>query len=140
MIPISLVIKAKCAALGASSTIMAACAQVSTGVALLKCLHQSAPLMFVIRPPKHPDYVTFCVHQSSCDTVGAEFHAAMDAVSYKREVILVTTAGAHYLEFVFQLHHQFRRLGIGHFLLMSTQVRHNIVQQACSPLHAVLAY
>ena len=53
---------------------------------------------------------------------GAGFKAMMEAVSYKRELILVTTAGARYLEFVFQLHGQFRRLGIAHFLAMSYNV------------------
>ena len=49
-------------------------------------------------------------------------------MSYKRELILVTTAGAEYIEFIFQLHSQFKRLGIAHFLALSMAV--------CSASHA----
>eukprot|EP00798_Chlamydomonas_sp_ICE-L_P032692 gene32692-17147_t len=52
-------------------------------------------------------------------TAGAGFKSALEAVSYKREVIVVSTAGAKYLEYLFQLHNQFKRLGIAHFLALS---------------------
>eukprot|EP00798_Chlamydomonas_sp_ICE-L_P007617 gene7617-772_t len=47
------------------------------------------------------------------------FKDALKKVSYKNEVILVTTYGSYFLEFVFQLHNQFRRLGMSHFLALS---------------------
>ena len=52
-------------------------------------------------------------------SAGNGFKAALEAVSYKRELILVTTYGSHYLEFVFQLRSQFKRLGLDHFMALS---------------------
>eukprot|EP00798_Chlamydomonas_sp_ICE-L_P017552 gene17552-23876_t len=61
-------------------------------------------------------------HQSGMCSVGKVKHfygtvatsegflTAMESVSYKREVVLVTTFGSYYLEFVFQLHSQFKKL------------------------------
>eukprot|EP00798_Chlamydomonas_sp_ICE-L_P013908 gene13908-19835_t len=47
------------------------------------------------------------------------FKEALESVSYKKELILVTTAGSQYLEFLYQLHNQFKRLGMSHFLSLS---------------------
>eukprot|EP00798_Chlamydomonas_sp_ICE-L_P028036 gene28037-31136_t len=47
------------------------------------------------------------------------FKEALDSVSFKREIIIVVTFGTMYLEFVFQLRAQLRRLGMDHFLVLS---------------------
>ena len=54
-----------------------------------------------------------------CAAPGADYRAALEAVSYKRELILVTTRGSLHLEFFFQLHAQLMRLGLAHFLALS---------------------
>ena len=59
-------------------------------------------------------------HMHHCP--GEGLRAALEAVSYRRELILVTTRGAYHLEFLFQLHNQWLKLGYAHLLALSMEV------------------
>ena len=61
-------------------------------------------------------------HMPHRTPAGENFRAALEAVSYRRELILVTTRGAYFLDFLFQLHNQWLKLGYAHFMALSMEV------------------
>ena len=53
---------------------------------------------------------------------GTGLLAALDAVSYKKEIVVVTISGTYHVEMLLQLREDFEELGIGHFLILTMSV------------------
>ena len=57
-----------------------------------------------------------------CMRAGTGLKAMLDAVSYKREIIVVTISGTYHVEMLLQLREDFAELGFAHFLVLTMKV------------------